>query len=321
MATTPFKMLSRRSWIQRMRDRLDDISYNFRRSRRAQMILLALLLISGLGGGAWWYVATRPVPVPKVLVDDLEDALNFMLISDEFNKLSLAERRALLKDLIARMKGMGSEDSALMAAFAAGIMGPARAQLQKNAEKLMIDQWDDLARQYTQVPKDKRGEHLDKALVDMTKLAEDIGGFKLPGKEEDRPKQAKADAQRNRERNGNRVNNMKEDMAMAAAGAVVRGSEVTSPKQKARMALLMRDMTRHLRGENLDTGKPEAKPEDQAPKPGEEENPDDQDDPDTDPDKDPNAPAKPAPVKPAKAPAKGPQKEQLPPKPAPSGKP
>lgn len=220
--------------------------------RRGMAVVLVILLV---GGGTWGYAQARPVKVPRVLQDDLEDALNFMLISDEFNKLSLKERRDLLRDLLARMKGMDSQDSALMAAFAAGIMGPARAQLQKNAEKLIIDQWDDFAQKYTKVSKDKRGEFMDGALVEMTKMLEEIGGFSLPVKPEDRAAQAKKDAQRDKAKYGNRVNTMREDMAMGAAGMVQRSGEVASPKQKARMSLLVRDMTRHLRGEDIDTGK------------------------------------------------------------------
>jgi hypothetical protein len=251
-----FKFKSRTSVWESLRDRVAGLREYASRHKRVRNGALVALLLLGSATGVWAYIASRPMAVPNVLVDDLDDVMNYMLLSEEFNRLSLAQRRALLKDLVAKMKGMGSDDSAMMAAFAAGIMGPAREQLRKNAEKLMIDQWDEFAQQYERIPKDKRGDHLDKSLTEMTKLVEEIGGFKIPIKEEDRATRAKADAKRNKERNGNRVNTMREDMAMAAAQSVQRGSEIASPKQKARMALFMRDMTRHLRGEDPETGKP-----------------------------------------------------------------
>lgn len=311
MNTFTFKLQSRRSGLGRLRESLAGFGQRFDSPRR-RAIGGALVLMLALGAGSWYYVATRPVAVPQVLVDDLEDSLNFMLLSDEFNKLPLKQRRELLRDLVARMKGMDSGDSALMASFAAGIMGPARAQLQKNAEKLMVDQWDEFAAQYTGVPKAKRGEFLDKSLIEMSKMMEDIGGFALPVKPEDRPAMAKKDAKRNQERNAGRVNKMDDNMAMGAAGAVVRGSELASPKQKARMSLLMRDMTRHLRNEDVDSGKPIEPPAPPAPPtPPVEELPKDPDadpavdpnaDPNADPNRDPNAPAAPG-VAPPGAPA------------------
>ncbi|MBX9738102.1 MAG: hypothetical protein K2X32_14365 [Phycisphaerales bacterium] len=308
MSMANFKLQSRRSGFGRLREQLAALSERFD-SRRARAAAGCALVALAIGGGVWYYVATRPVVVPKVLVDDLEDSLNFMLLSDEFNRLPLKQRRDLLKDLVARMKGMDSGDSALMASFAAGIMGPARAQLQKNAEKLMVDQWDEFARDYTSVPKAKRGEFLDKSLVEMTKMMEDIGGFTLPVKEEDRAAMAKKDAKRNQERNGGRVTKLDDNMAMGAAGAVVRGSELASPKQKARMSLLMRDMTRHLRGEDVDSGKPiepppapEDKDKDKEPKPEQDPAMDPNQDPNADPNAQPASPSSPAPGTPPAGP-------------------
>lgn len=266
-SSAPFKLQSRESGWSRLRDVGRNSLESMRRPRVRNTVIATLLLLL-VGGGTWGYLASRPVAKPHVLIDDLDDSLNYMLLSDEFNKLPLSERRALLKDLVKRVKGMGSEDSALMAAFAAGIMGPARDQLRKNAEKYFLDQVDEFAKEYAGAPKDKRGEFLDKKLNDLVEMMEDMGDFKLPDRmKKDIPGQAKKGAARNVERNRGKTNTIRDSAADAAVGMVNRAGTLSSPKQIARMGLFMRDMTRHLRGEDIDTGAPVPKPE-PAKKPG-----------------------------------------------------
>jgi hypothetical protein len=220
----------------------------------------ALLALGVIGAGAYWYMELRPKPVPLVAEDDLDDVLNYTLLTDDFNKLSIDERLAIIKELVARMKGMDSGDSALMAAFAAGISGKARDQLQKNADKLAIDVWDKFAQSYEKIAKDQRDKHLDDAFVEFTKMMEDIAGISRNVPDEKRLSDAKSQAKRDMDRVKGRamraeyVDNFFQMYSQ-------RGSKETSPAQRGRMTRFAQDMTRHLRGQDIDSGKPKPTPE------------------------------------------------------------
>ncbi len=73
----------------------------------------------------------RPYPMPDYEDDPLDDIFNHTLLQDEFNNLPIEERVRLVGSLIQRVEGMGSSDGTLLAAFAAGITGSAREQLEE----------------------------------------------------------------------------------------------------------------------------------------------------------------------------------------------
>lgn len=220
--------------------------------------VLTALVVMLSAGGAYAYVQMRPRVAPDIFADDLADVLDYTLLTDAFNKLPIDERLALIKKLVERLKSMDSNDSALVAGFAAGISGKARGQLQQNAERLMVDVWDKFAKEYTLVKPEDRDAYLDKSFVDMTKMFEDVSGFSVPIKDEQRVdearKQAKRDEQRMKGMSERPVN------AERAAGMMgflnERGQRLSSPEQRGRMAGFSRDMTRRLRGQDIRTGRP-----------------------------------------------------------------
>lgn len=250
-----------------LRDRLRTADEGLRRrvsavwSRRwVQRSAVGVAMLALLGAGLGAYLALKPVRVPSALEDDLPDVLSFALLGADFNNLPLKQRLAMLKDLFGRMKGMGQSDSRLLSAFAAGITGKAREQLQKNMEKLFADMWIEEAEQYEKVPPEKRADYLDEALVKMVRNFEDMSGFSEGLSDAEIVERARKDAKRDEKRIQDREAAGKapgmDSMATRVMDTVQSGSEFAKPAQRGQMALFARDLTRNLRGQDLATGKP-----------------------------------------------------------------
>jgi len=221
--------------------------------RKSRYALVALLLAGAVAA----YLSLRPRAVPDYLNDDLEDILDYTMLSADFNKLPLRERLRLMKDLIERFKGMDGGDSALLAAFAAGLSKTALEQARENMERLAVDLWDDAASRYKDVPVADRKAYLDNTFLEFSKLMEETAGINRDKSDGDRLAEAKKNAQRDMQR-------APDPKAMTSAGVNPlvrlmqdRGQKVSSPEQRGRMAKFSRDMVRHLRGQNVDTGEPD----------------------------------------------------------------
>ncbi|MFT3687122.1 MAG: hypothetical protein QM783_19735 [Phycisphaerales bacterium] len=238
-----------------IRDIADGASRLWERRWMRRGIVSALVVLLS-AGGAFAYVQMRPRAVPDIFADDLADVLDYTLLTDAFNNMPVEERLALIKKLIERLKSMDSNDSALVAGFAAGIGGKAREQLQKNAEKLMVDIWDKFAKQYAKVPPADRDAFLDQSFIDMTKMFEDVSGFSMPVRDDQRVDEARKQAKRDQERMKDAA--QRPVNAERAAGFMGflnnRGQKLASPEQRGRMAGFSRDMTRRLRGQDIRTG-------------------------------------------------------------------
>ncbi|MGD9789942.1 MAG: hypothetical protein AB7Q00_03240 [Phycisphaerales bacterium] len=221
--------------------------------------VLALLTLAG--GGVWAYIELRPRPTPDYLDDELAGVLDYTLLSNEFNNLPLRERLDLLSKLISRLKGLSSNDSVMMAAFAAGLKGQARTQLEENVSRLVVDAWDDKAKDYGKVPEEDRAKFLENAYVDFEKMLEALGGRVRDTPDEKRLERARRQAQRDREQmrdpsarpDGETLGRLFEFMDRKVGGSA-------SPQQRYRGAQMVRDMSRHFRGEDIETGKPAPTP-------------------------------------------------------------
>jgi len=241
-------------------ERLSGAAVNVRRGwskgwvRRTSMLVAMLAFF---GSGVWAYAAFWPREVPNVADDAFDDVLDYTLLSDDFNQLPLDKRLAIIKDLIARLKGMDSNDSALMSSFAAGIMGKARDQLRKNAEKMAVDMWDAFATDYEKVGRGNRGEYLDKSFVEFTEMMEDVSGFKSGTKPEERLTQGRKQASRDMDRMKDDTTPMRADRVGGFMKMIhERGDALAKPEQRSRMARFSRDMTRNLRNQDVESGKP-----------------------------------------------------------------
>ena len=236
-------------WNARVRDRFMSAWQD--PSQRPKMVkrlrIAGAVLFVGLAVGG--YFAFRPKPQPDYLDAGMDDILDYTLLTDEFNKLPLKERLALVGQLVQRLKGMDSGDSALMAAFAAGIAGSARDQLMSNVSHLAIDIWDSYAVKYSDVPDDERDKYLEEAFLDFTKSMESVAGVTGRMTDQERLERAKRDAKRDsdavREGKGPSGEQLSGMFLFMRDGV---GSRAT-PHQRARGAVLMRDMMRHFRGE------------------------------------------------------------------------
>lgn len=221
-----------------------------RRALRWSSLAIALLgLVLGL------YLGLRPTPQPDFATAPMDEVWNYTLLEDDFNRLPVDERLKLLGDLISRLKTMGSGDSVLMAQFAAMIEGDLRAQLEKNAAKLVLDVWDKYALEYTKAPPEARDEFLDQKYIEMIKMMEALAGVENPKTDQERIAEAHEQAKRDQEmfKSGNGP----DAGAMAFMTTFLRTGlgKHSAPQQQIRGQQLMRDMTRHFRGRDVETGK------------------------------------------------------------------
>ncbi|MFI4898010.1 MAG: hypothetical protein ACIARR_09310 [Phycisphaerales bacterium JB059] len=236
------------------RARLDALTARAADAWARPMIRRALTGVMGVAlglGAVGAYLALRPVPTPDYDADALDSLFDYTLLTDEFNRLSIDERLALLAQLRARLEGMDGRESVLLAAFAARIKGELREQLMKNVSRLGIDLADRYAAEYDpRAPIQDREAFLRDSFVDLHRRMEELGGST----------REKSDEQRLAEG----VRQMQRDQEILESGAVsgkqvgeifvfmndVVGKHAT-PHERARTGVFMRDMTRVLRGKPL----------------------------------------------------------------------
>lgn len=223
-----------------------------RRTRTKKLAAAALVVLLAAGGGAYWQWGI--VHQPDFATDDLDDVLNFSLLTDDFNRLPIDERLKLLSELVTRLKSSSAEDSAMMAGFMAGIAGQARDQLMANSSKIAIDMFDQYARKYDEVPPEEREKYIDDSFVAMSKQMELVAGVSRDISDEDRISEVKRQTARDKQR----------IQAGKGPGGAMAGrmfdflqtnvANKASAQQRGSGTALMRDMGRRFRGEDVKTG-------------------------------------------------------------------
>jgi hypothetical protein len=218
-----------------------------RRERTRKRLLIGgppLLAFLALGG---WLIF-RPTPQPDYETARIDKLFNYTLLTDEFNNLSIEKRMELIGQLVQRLQNMSAGDSAMLGAFAAGIAGAARQQIEENVSKLAIDLWDKHAREYNTVAPEQRSAFLDSVFIDFVRTMETVSGQTSRQTDEemiaDVRRQSQRDMQRMREGRG-----VPPPEALGRTFSYLRynvGSHA-SPAQKTRGQLLIRDMVRHFR--------------------------------------------------------------------------
>lgn len=221
------------------------------RTKRIGAVLL-IALLAGAGGAYWQW---GMVHQPDFATDDLDDLLDFSLLTDDFNRLPIDQRLKLIEELVKRMKSSSAQDSALMAGFLAGIAGQAREQMMENSSKIAIDMFDQYARKYDEVPPEEREKFIDDSFVDMAKKMEAIAGVSRDISDEDRLKEMTRQVSRDKSRI---------ESGRGPGGAVAGRmfdflqnniANKASPQQRGQGASLMRDMGRRFRGEDIHKGR------------------------------------------------------------------
>lgn len=218
--------------------------------RRGISITLALLVV-----GLTAFFVLRPKPQPDFAAAPMDDVLDYALLTEDFNRLSIEQRLALLTELVDRFKNMSAGDSAAMAMFAAGIEGRMRKQLERNATLLAADVWDKYAWEYAGSPPEQREEAVEKAFLDLSKTLEAIAGVQNTKTDAERLADARAQAKRDQELFKSGEGPTATQMARMASSMRKAMLENGSPQQQIRGQQLMRDMTRYLRGQDIVTGK------------------------------------------------------------------
>lgn len=228
-----------------------------KRRRRADVFRGAAIALVGIAAGlaiaagrpdAVVYDANRP--------DPFGGALSSVVFESEFNALPVEERINIIRDLLDRVRSMDSGSSAMLAAFAAGIKNEAREQLENNARRLMVDFIDLHAKRYAGASADEREEQLAQSLRDMITLQRDLFGMEAEeGDVDESVERARADAKREEERAAENRSRLDGGEAAGFMRWAQNESEGTNPNERARVTLFMRDMTRYMRGQDLDSGK------------------------------------------------------------------
>jgi hypothetical protein len=227
--------------------------------RRRRFILFSRLAaaaaVIALAVSAW--LIFRPVPKPDYDTAPIDEIFNYTLLTDEFNKLPIEERVRLVGQIVTRIKNMSGSDSALLAAFAAGIMGQAREQIQENVSHMAVDLWDKYALDYAKVPDDQRGPYLENIALEFVKTMETIAGETSRQSDQERLDEFRDQARREREavKEGRRPVSGRQ-MSRLFDFANNDMGRTASPAQRQRGAQLLRDVTRHFRGEDISTGRP-----------------------------------------------------------------
>lgn len=208
----------------------------------------------GLVGVSVLTIVLLPTPKPDFEDDPIDEVFNFALLTNDFNRLPLEERLELTRMMVDRLKDLGGGESTLLAAFAAGIVGSAREQLEENAARIALDIWDSQAKGYANVPAEDRAAFLEQAAIEMTRLTEGLNGFPTDMTDDqilDRAgQQAQRDASMFRaagERNSAAMGRFFTFMDQEIGGRA-------SPVQRARITVLVRDMSRHFRGIDVASG-------------------------------------------------------------------
>lgn len=226
--------------------------------RRATMLQLKIaggVAALALGVGAYFWL--RPIPQPDYERDRFDKVMNYTLLTDEFNRLPVEERLKLIGQLVQRLKSLDSGDSVMLAAFASGIAGAAREQLEENASRLAIDMWDKYAKDYDKVKEGQREQFLEQAFVDFQKTMEAMGGRPRDISDADRINEVRQQASRDRAAMRDPQNQPPPE-AIGRMVAVMNRSvnSHVNPAQRVRSTQMMRDMVRHFRGQDIATGKP-----------------------------------------------------------------
>lgn len=161
--------------LANFRDRLDEAIADAWEHRRRQIGLACggLVLAAAAGWATYWWMEVRFRPPPSIFDSPVDDVLGYFAL-DDFSKLPVEERIRFLRELADRFRGMGQAESATMAAFLAGLSGPAREQATQNARVLAKDILAEGAAGYFAMPEKDRAKYIDDWMVRWIKTGERI---------------------------------------------------------------------------------------------------------------------------------------------------
>lgn len=251
-ARVPLRQRLNRAWDARISRVRAWASATPERARKVRLgsFVTAGVVVLGLAAGA--YEMFAPKRAPDYQTDPFDDVLDFTMLSDEFNGLPIEERLRLIRELVGRFSSMDGSESELVAAFAAGISGKARKQLEKNASKLVLDVLDREAVKYEKSSPEDREKAIESSFVALFKTMDALDGRETDKSDDEIVSEGKREAERGKEwikqQDRERLGRNTGRMVLTLNDTVAKQA---SAQQRGRMTLVMRDMTRHLRGEPI----------------------------------------------------------------------
>lgn len=228
------------------------------RARRPRWALpaAAALAISGWAiGGVIAFPALLP-RVERVPDDPFNGDLAFAILDDDFNRLPVRERLELLLELADRLRAMSSGDSAALASFAAGLTAAMRERIEANLRIFGVDFMSDYGSRYVRVPEAERERFLDEAALEWSKLADRALGREREISDDARLAEMRRQAREDTEagRGGGRLTVERASDFMRQVQSDI--NQFASPNDRASTSRFLRDMTRRLRGRDVETNRP-----------------------------------------------------------------
>jgi hypothetical protein len=211
--------------------------------RRGIVIGAGALVVILAALAAWWLLLSGPRRPPSIFDSPADDAASY-LASRDFSLLSVEERLAFITGLIERFQGMSQSDSALVAAFFAGLGAPARERLRDNVRILGRDILLEGADGYLALKTDEeRAAYLDQWLLKWMRFGRELGGSSTQRSDGDLMERMRADARRDAERTQQLDAEMAQEIIDMWQNDV---ASVTSPKDQGKMFRFLPAIRDHL---------------------------------------------------------------------------
>ncbi len=207
-------------------------------------LLVALLVCLAL-----LWNASRLRQPPSIFDTPIDNTLGYLTLKD-FSKLPLEERIRFMMELAERFRSLKPSESAAMAAFLAGVAGPARDQLRDKVKMIAKDVLAEGAQNYMALSPEKRGAFLDEWIIKWQRKMEKV----TTGKEEKKTDSERLDAMRDQgKRNEERQNRMTGGGNLSDRGAngfldfwqgEIQGS--STPREQGQITKFLDDMRTRL---------------------------------------------------------------------------
>ena len=176
--------------------------------RRDRMIAAILVPnIIAIGVVLWWF-SGHGYRKPPNIFDTPVDDVSAYLASKDFNALSTQQRLEYIQGMLKRFNSMKPSDSAVAAAFFAGLSGKTSEQLMNNARTLGKDILIEGARDYLALATDQeKAAFIDQWVVKWVRFADQMGGRNNAAARSDQDilNRLSTDARRDVQRNGGEV--------------------------------------------------------------------------------------------------------------------
>jgi len=201
------------------------------------------LAIVAAGLALWWLALSGPRKPPSIFDSPVDDAASFLATRD-FSLMPIDVRLDFITGLTQRFKGMSQSDSALVAAFFAGLGAPAREQLRDNVRVLGRDILLEGADGYLALKTDEeRAAYLDQWLLKWMRFGRELGGSSTDRTDGDLMERMRADARRDADRSLDLDAEMAQEIIDMWNHDV---ASVTSPKDQGKVFRFLPAIRDHL---------------------------------------------------------------------------